>query len=144
MADLILEHRPPRDQAETEPIVDHGKSAAGQLRRPHKLSAHGLAFFNRREGKTPLRGERAAGPPHFLPLKGRDKIDSWTPRAVDGSRSMALPDQLVGAPIESLPDLDSESAHDERTLVAPNEPSIEPGGAAAFDLLVKIAAGKNA
>lgn len=36
-ADLILEHRPPWDQAETEPIIDHGKSATGQSRRPHKL-----------------------------------------------------------------------------------------------------------
>ena len=32
-ADLILEHRPPWNQAETEPVVDHGKSAARQLRR---------------------------------------------------------------------------------------------------------------
>src|SRR5215469_2145020 len=95
--DLILKHRPPWDQAETEPVVDHGKSAAGQSCRPHKLSTHSLALFNRREGKTPLGGEFAAGPLYFLLLKGRDKIDSWPPRAVDCSRRMALPDQLVGA-----------------------------------------------
>ena len=96
MADLILEYRPPRDQTETELVVDHGKTAAGQLRRPHKLSAHGLALFNRGEGKPPLGGEPAADPLHFLLLKGRDKIGSWSPRAVDCSRGMA--DQLVGAP----------------------------------------------
>jgi hypothetical protein len=50
--DLVFEHRPPRDQAETEPVVDHGKSAAGQLRRAQKLSTHGLALLNRREGKV--------------------------------------------------------------------------------------------
>jgi hypothetical protein len=143
-ADLILEHWPPRDQAEAEPIIDHGKSAAGQLRRLHKLSAYGLALFERREGKTPLSGELAAGPLHFLQLKGRDKIDSWPPRAVDCSRGMALPDQLGGAPIKSLTDLDAESAHDERTLIAANEPPIEPCRAVAFHLLVKIAAGENA
>ena len=59
-ADLVLEHRPPRDQAETVPVVDHGKSAAGQLRRAQKLFAHGLALFNRRDGKTLLR-RRARG-----------------------------------------------------------------------------------
>ena len=59
-ADLVLEHRPLRDQAETEPVVDHGKSAAGQLRQTHKLSAHGLALFNRPEGKTPAASSRPA------------------------------------------------------------------------------------
>jgi hypothetical protein len=108
MADFVLEHRPLRDQAETEPVVDHGKSAAGQLRQTQKLSAHGLALFNRPEGKTPLGGELAACPLHFLLLKGRDKIGSWSPRAVDCSRGME--DQLVDAPIESLTDLDAESA----------------------------------
>ena len=39
----------------------------------------------------------AAGPLHFPLLKGRDKVGSWPPRAVDCSRGMALPDQLVGA-----------------------------------------------
>jgi hypothetical protein len=34
---------------------------------------------------------------------------------------MALPDQLGGAPIESLADLDAESAHGERTLVTADE-----------------------
>jgi hypothetical protein len=53
-----------------------------------------------------LGGELAAGPLHFLLLKG--KIGSWSPRAVDCSRGMV--DQLVDAPIESLTDLDAESA----------------------------------
>jgi hypothetical protein len=35
---------------------------------------------------------------------------------------MALRDQLVGAPIESLTDLDAESAHDERIFVTTDEP----------------------
>jgi hypothetical protein len=56
-----------------------------------------------------LSGALAAGPLHFLLLKGRDKIDSWPPRAVDCSRGMALPDQLGGAPIKSLTELDTES-----------------------------------
>ena len=106
-ADLILEHWPPWDQAETEPVVDHGESAAGQLRRAQKFSAHGLALLNRREGKTPLGGEFAAGALHLRVLKSQDEIGSRPPRAVDCSRSMALPDQLVGAPIESLADLDA-------------------------------------
>jgi hypothetical protein len=143
-ADLILEHRPPRDKAETELVVDHGKTAAGQLRRTHKLSAHGLTLFDRGEGKPPLGGEPAADPLYFLLLKERDEIGSWLPRAVDSSRGMALPDQLVGTPIESLSDLDAESAHGERTLVAADEPPIKPRGAVAFHLLVKIAAGENA
>ena len=63
-------------RAETEPVIDHGKSAAGQLRRPHKLSAHGLALFNRREGKPPFGGKLAADRIHFVPLKGRDEIGS--------------------------------------------------------------------
>jgi len=37
-----------------------------------------------------------------------------------------------------------ESAHGERTLVTADEPPIEPSGAVAFHLLVKIAAGENA
>src|SRR5215472_7960198 len=125
-ADLILEDRPPWDQAETEPVVDHGKSAAGQLRRAQKLSTHGLALLNRREGKTPLGGEFAAGPLHLLVLKSQDEIDSRPPRAVDCSRGMALLDQLLGTPIESLADLGAESAHGERTLVTTDEPLIEP------------------
>src|SRR5215472_17609113 len=110
-ADLILEHRPPWDQAETELVVDHGKSAAGELRRAQKLSTHGLALLNRREGKTTLGCELAAGPLHLLLLKSQDEIGSRPPRAVYCSRGMALPDQLVGAPIESLEHLDAESAH---------------------------------
>jgi hypothetical protein len=51
---------------------------------------------------------------------------------VDCSRGMALPDQLIGAPIESLSDLDAESGHEERTRVAANEPPIEPRRAVAF------------
>ena len=137
-ADLILEHRPPRDQAEAEPVVDHGKSAAGQLRRAHKPSAHGLALFNRREGKTPLGRELAPGPLHLLLLKSQDEIDSQPPRAVGCSRGMALPDQLVGAPIESLADLDAESAHGERALVTTDELLIEPRRAVDFHLLLKI------
>src|SRR5215831_17683581 len=31
-ADLPLDHRPPWDQAEAEPVIDHGKAAAGELR----------------------------------------------------------------------------------------------------------------
>src|SRR5215472_12907070 len=143
-ADLILEDRPPWDQAETEPVVDHGKSAAGQLRRAQKLSTHRLALLNRREGKTPLGGELAAGPLHLLVLKSQDEIGSRPPRAIDRSQGMALPDQLVGAPIESLTDLGAESTHSERTLVSANEPPIEPSGAIAFHLLVKVAAGENA
>jgi hypothetical protein len=69
-ADLVLEHRPPQDQAETEPVVDHGKSAAGQLRRTQKLSTYGLPLLNRREGKTPLGGELAAGPLSLPAAKG--------------------------------------------------------------------------
>src|SRR6516225_11549402 len=76
-----------------EPVVGHGKSAAGQLRRAHKPSAHGLALFNRREGKTPLGRELAPGPLHLLLLKSQDEIDSQPPRAVGCSRGMALPDQ---------------------------------------------------
>jgi hypothetical protein len=119
--DLVLEHRPPWDQAETEPVVDHGKSAAGQLRRTQGLSTHGLALLNRREGKTPLGGELAASPLHLLVLKNQDEIGSRPPRTVDCSLGMALPDQLGGAPIESLADLDAESAHGERTLVTADE-----------------------
>jgi hypothetical protein len=107
-ADLILEHRPPWDQAEIEPVVDHGKSAAGQLRRAQKLSTHGLALPNGREGKTPLGGELAVGPLDLLLLKSQDEIGSRPPRAVGCSEGMALPDQLVGAPIESLADLDAK------------------------------------
>src|SRR5262249_34929814 len=44
-ADLVPERWPPWDQAQTEPVVDHGKSAAGQLRRTQNLSTHGLALF---------------------------------------------------------------------------------------------------
>ena len=33
-------------QAEIEPVLDHGKSAAGQLLRARKLSARGLALFD--------------------------------------------------------------------------------------------------
>src|SRR5215467_8603151 len=69
--DLVSEHRPPRDQAESKPVVDDGKSTAGQLRRAQKLSAHRLALLNRREGKTPLGGELAAGPLHLLMLKSK-------------------------------------------------------------------------
>jgi hypothetical protein len=29
--DLLLDHRPPGDQAEAQPIVDHGETAAGKL-----------------------------------------------------------------------------------------------------------------
>jgi hypothetical protein len=72
---------------------------------------NGLALFKGREGKPPLGGEPAADPLHFLLPKGRDEIGSWLPHAVDSSRGMALPDQLVGAPIESLSDLDAEPGH---------------------------------
>ena len=143
-ADLVLEDRPPWDQAETEPVVDHSKSAAGQLRRAQKLSTHGLALLNRREGKTPFGGELAAGSLHLLILKRQDEIGSRPPRAVDCSRGMALPDQLVGAPIESLADLAAESAHGERTLVTADEPPIEPSRAVAFHLLLKIVAREKA
>src|SRR5215468_5244491 len=55
-----------------------------------------------------------------------------------------LPDQLVGAPIESFADLDAESAHGERTPVTADEPPIEPRRAVAFHLLVKIVAREKA
>ena len=136
--DLVFEHRPPRDQAETKPVINHGKSAAGQLCRAQKLSTDGLTLLNRREGKTPLGSELVAGPLHLPVLKSPDEIGSRPPRAVDCSRDMALPDQFVGAPIESLADLGAESAHGERTLVTADEPPIEPRRAVAFHLLLKI------
>jgi hypothetical protein len=47
-----------------------------------------LKPLNRREGKTPLAGEFAAGPLHLLVLKSQDEIGSRPPRAVDCSRGM--------------------------------------------------------
>jgi len=78
------------------------------LRRAQELSTHGLALLNRREGKPSLSRELAAGPLHLLVPKSQDEIGSQPPRAVDFSRGMALPHQLVGAPIERLADLDAE------------------------------------
>src|SRR5260370_150564 len=52
--DLLLDDRPPGDQAEAQPVVDHGETAAGQLCRAQKLAAHRLPFLDGLEGKTPL------------------------------------------------------------------------------------------
>jgi hypothetical protein len=60
-ANLALDHRPPRDHADADPTVDHGKAAARELRGAKQFTTHCLAILNLDEGKTALRAEPAAG-----------------------------------------------------------------------------------
>lgn len=142
-ADLALDHRPPRDQAEAEPVTDRGKAATAELHGAKQFTAHCLAIINRDEGKTGLSGELAAGPLHFLALKGSDEVGVRTPFALGGSPCMALPDKIVGAPVEGVADPGAESTLGERALVAAGRPTVEPSRAVARHLPVEIVAGQD-
>ena len=62
-ADLPLDHRAPRDEAEAEAVIDHGKAAARKLSRTEELAANTVAVRDLPEGKASFDSELVADRP---------------------------------------------------------------------------------
>jgi hypothetical protein len=58
---MLVQHTPPRHQAEAQPIIDHGEAAAGKLGRADKSATDMVAGNGRLPLPSALGGERPAG-----------------------------------------------------------------------------------
>lgn len=95
---MLLERRPPRDQAEAEPIIDHGEPAAGKLSRTDQPTANMVAGNGRPPFPAPLGGERPAGALDVAGLKPLNEIFGGSDPAITKVSGIAL----VGQPTPAL------------------------------------------
>jgi hypothetical protein len=142
--DLLFDYRPPRNQAEAEPIVDHGEPAAGELRRTEKLAAHRLPLVDGLESEAAFGRQFSTDALDLLASKGADEVGSNPRPALGRPAAVPLPDQLVGAPLQGLTHLGAESGGGERAAIAADELAVEPSRAVAGHLPVEVVGAKEA
>ena len=137
-ADLIFNHWPPRHEAETEPVIDHGETPAGELDRADQRAAYGLSVLDRPEAEAAFSGKLLAHPLDLLTSEGGQEILSAPHTPVGMAPGEALPDQFVLAAFQGIFDFGTKAGVGKRALFAVDQLPVEPGGAIAGDLAVKI------
>src|SRR5215470_7029872 len=96
-ADLSLDNGPPGDEAEVEPVVDHGEAAAGELRGTQQLSAHAVAVLDWLEGEPAFGGEFATDALDLPPRQSANQVGADAQCRVVNAARVASLNELVGA-----------------------------------------------
>src|SRR5262249_34993749 len=100
-ADLLVEHRLPRNQAEPKPVFDHSVAPAGEVGRARQRTAHVPALLGGLERHAAALRHSLADPFDFLPLQCGDEVARQAKGSIRVALCMASLDKLLGAPVES-------------------------------------------
>jgi hypothetical protein len=65
-ANLLFDDRPPRHEAEAEPIINHDETPAGELSGANEPATYGLSVLDRAEGMAPFRGKLPSTQPRMF------------------------------------------------------------------------------
>src|SRR5947209_4779695 len=141
--DLLVEHGPPRNEAEAQSIVDHGETAARKLRGIEKVAADRLALVDGPEGEAAFGCELPADALELLAREGADKVGFDPQLALRRPAGVPLADELIGAPLEGFTHLGAESAGRQRAAIAAKELTIEPSRAVTGHLVIEVIGAEN-
>jgi hypothetical protein len=137
-ADLFFDNRPPRHEAEAEPVIDHGETPADELSRADEFASYGLAILNCFEGETSFRGELPPDSLDLLAFECRQEVTSCPQASLRSAPGVAPPDKFVLAPFQGVSNLGTKASIGKCASVAVDQLPVEPSRAVARHLAVEI------
>jgi hypothetical protein len=105
LADPLFEYRPPRHQAEPEPVVDHGVAPAYEIGRPRERAADVFAGLGRPESEAALLRHLLPYPLDLLAFQDADEVPRQRKGAVRLHLGVADGNKPLGEPFAKEGDL---------------------------------------
>jgi hypothetical protein len=140
---MLLKRGSPRDQAEAQPIIDHGEPAAGKLHRADQSAAELLSRNDRPPFPAPLGGECLARALDVTSLQLQHQISWRTDSAVAKVGGIALVSQPTTALGQCRRHFPAESVVRQDGTLPGRQLAVEPGRAVMADLLLKARRREN-
>src|SRR5216684_2291779 len=143
-AEPVLDHGPPRHQRKFVGVLDQRELAARELDGLLEDALHRLAIAGGPKRQRPRGCESGAGAHDIALFERGEQVAAVEDAAVGMTDSVALLDQMLAAAIHGLLHLLPEAGRDQIGGTAPDQPAIEPGRAASFDLPFQVEGRKHA
>ena len=133
---MLFERGPPRNQAEAEPVVEHGEPSARKLRGTDQRSGDMVARQGRLPCPAPFHGEGPAGALDIASLQPLHHISGNPDPPVADIRGIALVSQPSSAPGQRGGHVAAEAVVREDGALTSHQLAVEPRRAIMTDLLL--------
>src|SRR5882672_10816753 len=143
-AEPVLDHRPPGHQRKFVGVFDQRELAARELDGLLEDALHHLAIAGGPKRQGPRGSECGAGADDIALFERGEQVATIEDTTIGMADSVALLDQMLAATIHGLLHLLPEAGRDQIGATAPDQPAIEPGRAASFDLPFQVEGRKDA